>query len=179
MLPTTHQRISDILSFNNVEANIFKHKELSVDIKSPSDFARVIGYDIKRITKTVFVADRGASTEMRQNDPRKCFGAVCLSCCYKMNLHEVSLAFDWGGCEMAKPNELKEMLDYPPMGVSPIGLGDFRLIVDQSLLSFPTIIVGGGQVGVEVEIDPALLVSLTNCVTRNVIADNSITRTRL
>jgi len=158
-----HPKVVDALSaFADGNAIIRKHSTFDTDICSASDFANALGYAAERIAKTVLVAERGIAPVSRLRNPVRCFGAVCLPAPHKMNLKQVAGTFGWKACEMASSNELKNVLDYPSGGVSPLGLGEIRLIVDEVLLSFPTILVGGGEVGVEVEILPAILIALSN-----------------
>jgi Cys-tRNA(Pro)/Cys-tRNA(Cys) deacylase len=158
-----HPKVIDALaSIDDGSATIRRHSSYSGNIRSPNDFAKALGYAIDRIAKTVFIAERGVSPDRRLQYPARSYGAVCLPAPNKINFKQVAQAFGWTACEIANPNELRTVLDYPSGGVSPLGLGEIRLIVDEALLSFSTILIGGGEVGVEVEIRPELLISLSH-----------------
>jgi Cys-tRNA(Pro)/Cys-tRNA(Cys) deacylase len=66
---------------------------------------------------------------------------------------------------MAKTDELADKLDYPPKGVSPIGTDLEWVLVDRSLLKERTVLVGGGAVGVEIEIAIKDLMLITHART--------------
>jgi Cys-tRNA(Pro)/Cys-tRNA(Cys) deacylase len=163
MIPMPHPKVIDALAaIGDRNTTIRRHSAYSANIRSPSDFAEALGYAVERIAKTILIADRGVARHERLQSPVRCYGAVCLPAPSKMNLKEAAHAFGWTACEIANLNELRNVLDYPSGGVAPIGLGEIRLIVDEALLSFPTILIGGGEVGVEVEIRPELLIALSH-----------------
>jgi prolyl-tRNA editing enzyme YbaK/EbsC (Cys-tRNA(Pro) deacylase) len=149
-------------SLGHGAATIRRHISYGENIRSPNDFAKALGYAVDRIAKTVLLADRAVARDRRLHSPVRSYGAVCLSAPDKIHLKEAARAFGWTACELASPSELKQVLDYPAGGVSPLGLGAIRLIVDEALSSFTTILIGGGEVSVEIEIAPALLIALTD-----------------
>lgn len=62
---------------------------------------------------------------------------------------------------MAKTEELAEIIGYPPNGVSPLGApNDVPVLVDDSLLEFPSVLIGAGQAAVEIELPPTDLTNL-------------------
>jgi Cys-tRNA(Pro)/Cys-tRNA(Cys) deacylase len=68
------------------------------------------------------------------------------------------------GCqkaEVARPAELQDRVGYPLRGVSPIGLDGIPVLIDEELFQLPTILVGAGEEGVEIEIVPADLERVT------------------
>jgi len=56
---------------------------------------------------------------------------------------------------------LAEQLGYPPNGVSPIGAGELPVLMDEQVFAHQTITVGGGEAGVEVEVDPQALANMS------------------
>ena len=132
-----------------------EHGALGTPIRSVADFANAMGVGLDRVAKMVLVARAGSAPADRA------YALVCLPGSCKINLSAVAQNLNWSGCELAKTTELREVFGLKPGGVSPIGLGDVPLIVDQDLLSFPTIFVGSGAIGIDIELDPRDLVILT------------------
>ncbi len=62
--------------------------------------------------------------------------------------------------EVSTKDELKNFLDYPPNGVSPIGGRKYRVLLDDSLWNNQSIFVGSGQIGEELEVIPDQLFEL-------------------
>ena len=58
-----------------------------------------------------------------------------------------------------------------PKGVSPLGLGQIPLIVDESLFSHGTMLVGGGAIGVDIELDPRDLARVTHAKAASIAID--------
>lgn len=65
-----------------------------------------------------------------------------------------------GRLQIASKNDLSGILGYPPKGVSPFGVS-CPVYVDRGIMAFETILVGGGEAGVEIEITPEVLVKAT------------------
>lgn len=138
-----------------------EHGALGAPIRSVADFANAMGVGLDRVAKTVLVAHAGSAPADRIAEPIGAYALVCLPGSCKINLTAVAQNLNWAGCELAKTTELLEVFGLKPGGVSPIGLGDVPLIVDQDLLSLPTIFVGSGAIGIDIELDPRDLVILT------------------
>ena len=62
---------------------------------------------------------------------------------------------------MASPEELKSTLDYPQHGVSPLGAGEIPVLIDESVFRYPTVLIGAGVVGQEIEITPDSILRLS------------------
>jgi Cys-tRNA(Pro)/Cys-tRNA(Cys) deacylase len=138
-----HPRITEILQASK-DARIHAHADYGV-IKSPKDFANALGYPIERITKTLFMRTEGGASN---------FGLVVCPIPRKVNIPAVSAAFGCRRAEMASPEELKSTLDYPQHGVSPLGAGEIPVLVDESIFGFPSVLIGAGIAGQEIEIAP-------------------------
>ena len=62
---------------------------------------------------------------------------------------------------MLHVNELLGLTGYIRGGCSPIGMKKlFPTFIDQSALQQPTIMVSGGKIGIQVELEPAALAGL-------------------
>lgn len=68
--------------------------------------------------------------------------------------------------EVASPEALNSSLGYPRNGVSPLGApADIPVLLDEAVLNYPTVLVGGGATGIEIELSPKDLVQMTSATT--------------
>ncbi len=139
-----HPHVVETLQEAGVSFRIWSHRHLPVAVGSPSEFAAAIGYDPLRIAKTVLLRSRTDDLYML---------AVC-SASKRLDLRELSAAVGSGRLEVATTDELDRVLGFPPRGVSPLGAGGLIVAIDEALMDQPTVLVGAGAVGVEIEIDP-------------------------
>lgn len=164
-MSNVHSRVKAAIDqINSVAIRVWVHADLDVTIASPAEFANAIGYPVERIAKTVILANQHANDAERLENPASNCCAICLPSLSRINLKSVAAACGWKRAQLAHREEVMAILDYPSGGVSPFGLGSIALIVDPTLYAYPTIIVGAGKVGVEIEIDPALLRNITSTI---------------
>jgi prolyl-tRNA editing enzyme YbaK/EbsC (Cys-tRNA(Pro) deacylase) len=156
-----HIRISVALREHKC-IRVIEHAALGREIRSPADFADALGFPVERIAKTVLLANSNLTPEQRFSDPVGQYVAACLSSCSRINFREVSRMQGWPRAELSSREELSNLLDFPPGGVSPFGLGNVPLIFDESLLAYETILVGAGAVGIELEVKPRMLIEIAN-----------------
>ena len=145
-------RIETLLRSKAVPHSVHVHAQKSRPIRNPGDFAAELGYALARITKTLFVG----------SPARDKWALIVCPMGKKVNLPLVAEALGLPRLEVASVDELKSLLGYPPNGVSPLGAGDIPVFIDCSLLDFPTICIGAGLAGVEIELSPLDLQTLTN-----------------
>jgi Cys-tRNA(Pro)/Cys-tRNA(Cys) deacylase len=139
-------------------AKVWRHAELGA-ISSPAGFASAVGADPRQVAKTVLVADRGRAAPVRLADPEGRYAAAVLPFADRIALPALAAALGWSACEMARPEELEAVTGYPPFGVSPLGL-PCPVFLDEGLLAWPTLFIGAGAAGVELELAPRLLVEI-------------------
>lgn len=149
-----HARIEAVLATRSVPHVVRRHKDLPREIRNPSDFASALGYPVERVTKTVLVRDRD----------RKQFALVVCTSPSRMAMTKIGLALDCGRMEVASPEELAQRVGYPRNGVSPLGCPDLPVLMDCLVMQYPTVLVGAGEVGEEIELTPADVVRLANAV---------------
>lgn len=65
---------------------------------------------------------------------------------------------------MARESELQAVTGYPSGGVSPLGLDSTPVFVDEGLFKFSTIIVGAGEVGMDLELSPFDVQEITDAL---------------
>lgn len=147
-----HDRIRKLLDESRSPYQVHVHQDLLVPIRSPHDFAQALGYELRRITKTLLL-----ETKDRE---QRCL--VIASNDQRVDLHQIAAQLGCKRLQMADSKVLLELLDYPPNGVSPIGVGAIPVFMDESLMAFPTILIGAGEAGVEIELSPQALQAMTN-----------------
>jgi Cys-tRNA(Pro)/Cys-tRNA(Cys) deacylase len=146
-----HPNVQRELERSGLSYAIRRHNDLPVNIRSPSDFAQALGYPIERITKSLLV----------RCQRRPLFGVVVCSTSAKVQWSVIAERLGCRRVELATAAELQEQLGYPATGVSPIGVGATPVFMDERLLEQPTLLIGAGVVGVEIEIAPADLRAIT------------------
>lgn len=127
----------------DVRYEVRRHDDHATPIHGPQDFADALGYDISRITKSLFLRARDGSRH----------AMVVCAADRRVDLRAVAQALGCGRMEVAPVEELAALVGYPPQGVSPFGLRDgISVLVDENLAGGPTVLVGGGDTGVEIEV---------------------------
>lgn len=147
-----HENVESAVASLGGAYKVHDHSTLPSEIKNPNDFAAALGYPIQRITKTLF---------LRSHDGQSYAVAVC-SMDRRLDFKSTARAVGVKRIETASAEDLRAKTDYPRNGVSPLGLpGDVQVIIDKGLLDYPTVLIGGGSTGIEVELAPADLVHLS------------------
>ena len=131
---------------------VHRHSDLPAPITNPADFAAALGYDINRIAKTLLL----------RSQSRFDYYAVTLRAAVRADLTGIAQSAASGRLEVASPREMLDATGYLPRGMSPLGITGISVFLDQSLLNYDTVLIGGGVPGVEIEIPPRLLASLCN-----------------
>jgi Cys-tRNA(Pro)/Cys-tRNA(Cys) deacylase len=114
--------------------------------------AEKLGIDEKKVFKTLVV---------NYEDTKLAVGIVPV--CSKLNLKLIAKALTTKKVKMANPLDVERSTGYILGGVSPLGQKNkLPTFVDISALDHPTIFVSAGRRGLEIELDPKELISLTN-----------------
>lgn len=146
-----HPRIEELLRSEAIEYRVHRHQDYPQPIHSPADFAAALGYDLRRITKTLL---------LRNAAEPSFFCLAALSAPDKINLPYLAELTGAKRLKMASAAELTEQIGYPPMSVTPLATGTLSVFVDETLLEYETILTGAGVVGVEIELKPSEFVRL-------------------
>ena len=149
-----HPHVLAALEQTPVRYVVHRHADLPAAIRGPRDFAQALGYELARITKSLFVRCQDQHT----------YAIVVCSVNRKVDLPAIAARLDCKRVELAGHEELRDHTGYPPAGVSPIGAGAIAVFMDQALFRFPTVLIGAGEVGVEIEIAPDQLQAIARAV---------------
>ena len=149
-----HERVLDVLDANpTIKWRELRHNDFDVPIKNASDFAECLTYQIERITKTILLSG---------DDDKKRFCLIILSSNQKFDRNKLASLLNVKKIQVASIEELKKEIGFPHSGVSPLSIYKMPIFIDESLVSFTSILIGSGEVGAEIEISPIELIALTN-----------------
>ena len=154
-----HRNVEAALRGFEPKYKVHDHSRLSTTIRNPQDFASALGYNIQRITKTLF---------LRSHDVETYAAAVC-SMDRRLNLKLAARILGAKRLEAAPLRDLETMTGYAKNGMSPLGLGkDISVMVDMSLFSYVTILISGGAPGIEIELAPTDLVLISKATVEKI-----------
>jgi Cys-tRNA(Pro)/Cys-tRNA(Cys) deacylase len=140
-----HPHVEQALARSAASYKVHRHEDFAGPIRNAEDFSRALGYEIGRITKTLFV---------RSHDAQGYAALVC-SMDRRLDFKAAARSLEYKRLETASPAELEGHVGYPKNGVSPVGLpSDMRVLIDEGLNVYPTVLIGGGAEAIEVEISP-------------------------
>ncbi len=146
-----HPRVREVLEKQEVAVTVHRHADLPGNIDGPRAVAEALGWPLHRITKSLFLRCH-------------CHDQYSILVCpvdRRADLAAAAGALGRTRLELASQEELAAYLEYSPGGVSPICPSDAPVLLDESLLEHPAVLVGGGRVEVEIEIDPRDLRDVT------------------
>jgi Cys-tRNA(Pro)/Cys-tRNA(Cys) deacylase len=146
-----HPRIIEAFKNTDLEYKIRNHANLG-SVRGPDDVAAALGYDISRITKTLFL----------QADGENKFFLIVAPMGNKVDLKLLAELMGVRRLKLASKEDLNDQLGYPMHGVSPLGAQDIPVYIDSSLIRHDTVLVGAGEMGQEIELSPHKLQELTN-----------------
>ena len=153
-----HSNVEAALKLCSGPFRVHRHDAVSVSIHTAQDFANAIGYPLERICKCLF---------LRCSDPER-FALALISCSKKTNISSVAQELGCAGIRIATPKDLQRHTDYPPKGVSPLGVKNCPLFIDAGVLTYDTILIGAGVAGEEIEVCPGDLIALTNATVMSI-----------
>jgi Cys-tRNA(Pro)/Cys-tRNA(Cys) deacylase len=146
-----HPRVASVLRTHSIQFQIHRHSTFAAEIRSPEAFANALGYELRRITKSLFVRCKAGSVR----------AMIVCPVNKRVDLAAVATNLQCKKVEMAAHSELEDEVGYPPTGVSPLGLDGTPVFMDASLFDCPTILIGSGEKGVELELSPSDLREIT------------------
>lgn len=149
-----HERVQAALERGQVDYRLHRHADLDVPIRTPDDFASALGYEVGRVAKTLLFR---SSLEQR-------YCLVVAPSNRRVRQEALGDLLWIGPAQLASREELAQVVGYPPAGVSPLGVDSITVLIDDALMTFPTILIGAGEIRVEVEISPIQLRAITRAI---------------
>lgn len=136
----------------------FRLHSYRVNFEAVEDYGRAVaeqlGVPPERLFKTLVVFA----------DHRPMVGLV--SADVRLSVKKLARAVGARQVRMASPKEAQRLTGYVPGGISPFGQRrSLEMVVDESALNYPAIWVSAGKRGLQIEMDPAELVSLLGAAT--------------
>lgn len=139
-----HPSVQKAIDASGSRVVVHDHSSFEVEIKSPNDFSQAVGLPLERISKSLFLRRRDGGHLV-----------AVLGMTQRVDFKKLAVFVGAKHVDVASPEELQATLGYPRNGVSPIGISeDVVVIMDRALFGYPTITVGGGAMGIEVELAP-------------------------
>ena len=148
-------RIVEALNASAVAYRVHRHDDFDRPIRAPKDFADALGYDLSRITKTLFLKSR---------DEERHYLVAC-SMDKRVDLPALAVRLGARRLELAPLADLQRLVGYPPTSVTPIAVPEIPVFMDETLLCHPTVLTGAGVPRVEIEISPSDLAALCRAQT--------------
>jgi Cys-tRNA(Pro)/Cys-tRNA(Cys) deacylase len=156
-----HGNVLAAISSCEADYKVHSHSKFSSEISSPQDFAAALGYQVQRITKSLF---------LRSHDGGTYAVAVC-SINQRLDFKLTAEAIGVKRLAAAGPEDLAAKTGYPRNGVSPLGLApDIAVVVDALIFDYPTVLIGGGAAAIEIELAPADLVQISGARVKSITA---------
>lgn len=143
-------RIMEALDTAALSYRVHCHDDFAQSIRTPQDFAQALGYELGRITKTLFVKCRDADR----------FYLLVCGMEKRIDLRGLAACLGATRLELASLPELQRHVGYPPTSVTSIAVSGIPVFMDEALLRHESVLTGSGVPRVEIEIAPADLQSL-------------------
>ncbi len=118
---------------------------------------QALAVEPERIFKTLII-DLSAG-----KGPKRHLAVCCLPVAFHLSLKKAATTFGVPKATMADPHDATRASGYIPGGISPIALKTpLPTCIDETAQLWDTIFVSGGRRGLDIELSPTHLLSLTN-----------------
>lgn len=146
-----------ILDKENIVYNIYTYEVRDNSIDGIS-VANKLGISVKKVFKTLVT--KGHSGD---------FYVFVIPVAKELNLKAAARSVEEKSVEMIKVNDMLKITGYIRGGCSPIGMKKaYTTVIDESSVDLDRIIVSGGKIGFQVEINPKDLIRLVNAKTSSI-----------
>lgn len=146
-----------ILDKENIVYNIYTYEVRDNSIDGIS-VANKLGISVEKVFKTLVT--KGHSGD---------FYVFVIPVAKELNLKAAARSVEEKSVEMIKVNDMLKITGYIRGGCSPIGMKkSYTTVIDESSVDLDRIIVSGGKIGFQVEINPKDLIRLVNAKTSSI-----------
>lgn len=149
-----------ILDTHNIEYNIITYDKKDGKVDGVS-VAKKIGKDPEKVFKTLVA--QGSSGELY---------VFIIPVAEELDLKKAAKATGEKKIEMLPVKDITKYTGYMRGGCSPIGMKKiYPTFIDESSLSLDSIIVSGGKIGVQIEMNIESLQSVTNAISGKLVKE--------
>lgn len=146
-----------------LEKEKIKYKSYSYDYENgPVDgitVAKEIGKSVDKVYKTLIAQGRSGE-----------YYVYIIPVAYELNLKAGARAVGEKAIKMIKVSDIVKVTGYVRGGCSPIGIKkSYKTILDKSSGNLETIIISGGKIGCQIELNPKDLINLLQCSVSEII----------
>ena len=135
---------------------VHEHRHLRATIADPADVARALEIEPERIAKTLLLVEKAGARR---------YALLCCSWKRRADVTAVAARIGFGRLELASSGRLADVLGYERGAVSPLGAPrNVPVAIDAALYAFPSVLIGAGARGVEIEIAARDLEAMTGAV---------------
>ena len=141
-----------ILQKNKIPYTVYRHSVFEKPIERPEDFAQALNCDVACISKALFVRDPDCTA----------YAILVCAATRKVDMKAVASKLGVKKLVLADLDELKAKVGHPPLAVTPIGVEELPVFMDEDLFRFPTILTGAGVPKMEIKLSPVDLQKLSS-----------------
>jgi len=146
-----------ILDKENINYNIHTYSVNDSAVDGIS-VANKIGIPVERVFKTLVTKGNSGN-----------FYVFVIPVAKELNLKAAAKSVKEKSVEMIKVSDMLKVTGYIRGGCSPIGMKkEYATVIDESSVNLDEIIVSGGKIGFQVEINPKDLIELINAETSSI-----------
>jgi Cys-tRNA(Pro)/Cys-tRNA(Cys) deacylase len=155
-LASVHEHVRAALERCTGPYRVHEHRRLAAEIAGPPDVARALSIEPARIAKTLLLVEQGGERR---------YALLCCAWDARADVKALASRLGYGRLQFASAEALAEVLGYPRGGVSPLGAPpQVPVAIDAALNGFPSVVIGAGAQGVEIELAMSDLEALTGAV---------------
>lgn len=156
-MANTKTNVMRILDKENIDYKIhtYQVKDNSIDGIS---VANKLGIPVERVFKTLVTKGHSGN-----------FYVFVIPVAKELNLKAAARSVEEKSVEMIKVNDMLKITGYIRGGCSPIGMKkSYTTVIDESSTNLDRIVVSGGKIGFQVEINPKDLIEIINAKTSSI-----------
>ena len=155
------QETTALLELNRLQIEYKLHEYPTVDGPIAAiDVANYMGFSVDRLIKTLVTTDHHGG-----------YYVFCLPAANRIDMKKAAMIVGVKSLTMLQPDVFEELTGYVHGGCSPFGLKTkLPIYVEEAALSWETVYISGGRIGLTVEVSPQAILdhlgAKTGCFTR-------------